>query len=67
MGILILIVFFILGFLPWELSAGISCCTSSVFSVFISRVRILLMITGTFSAPEIDVLDFLRQFVTERC
>jgi hypothetical protein len=23
--------------------------------------------TGTFSAPELDVFDFLRQFVTERC
>jgi hypothetical protein len=52
--------------LPWELSAGTSC-TSSFFSVFISLVRILLMITSTFSAPELGVLDFLRQFVTERC
>jgi len=32
-----------------------------------SLVCMLLTITGTLSAPEIDVLDFLRQFVTERC
>ena len=26
-----------------------------------------LWITGTFPAPELDVLDLLRQFAAERC
>ena len=63
MGILILVMFFMLDFCHGSCQQGPVVPLS--FSLYPSSlVCILLTITGTLSAPE---LDFLRQFVTERC
>ena len=61
MGILILITFFnFLGYLPGSCQqAPVVPLSFSLYSF--SLERILLTTTGAISAPEFDVLDFVRQ------